>query len=212
MLLAKGDTLLFIGDSITDAGRNQPVGGHSLSSLGTGYVYFLGALLDARVPELAIKVLNTGRSGNTVRDLAGRWQTDVIDLKPIVLGIMIGTNDVWRQFDDPKNPNASVLPEEYRDTLDHLVELTKPKVKEILLMTPFYIEPDEGEPMRARMDEYGRLVRAVAKKHQTRFLDIQAVYNRLLQTQHSSAIGWDRVHPNAAGHMAMALAVYESLE
>ena len=59
------------------------------------------ALLGAVYPERMIRVINMGVSGNTTRDLKARWQTDVLDLKPDWLSIMIGANDVWRQYDSP---------------------------------------------------------------------------------------------------------------
>src|SRR5688572_22437979 len=101
-----------IGDSITDAGRARPIGeGHG--QLGGGYVAMVDALIGATYPERLIRVVNVGISGNTVRDLKNRWTTDVTDLKPDWLSVMIGTNDVWRQFDAPKFPEAAVHPEEY---------------------------------------------------------------------------------------------------
>ncbi|MFN8378973.1 MAG: GDSL-type esterase/lipase family protein [Anaerolineae bacterium] len=44
-------------------------------------------------------VINMGVGGNTVRDLAARWESDVTALNPDWLSICIGINDVWRQFD-----------------------------------------------------------------------------------------------------------------
>ena len=40
-----------------------------------------------------------GLSGNTIRDLSDRWDSKYYELKPDWLSIMIGINDVWRQFD-----------------------------------------------------------------------------------------------------------------
>ena len=37
-------------------------------------------------------------------------------------------------------------------------------------------------------------------------VDTQAAFNRVLAPQHSSNIAWDRVHPNAVGHMVLARA------
>lgn len=37
--------------------------------------------------------INRGISGNTVLDLAKRWQQDALDLKPDILSILIGVND-----------------------------------------------------------------------------------------------------------------------
>jgi lysophospholipase L1-like esterase len=194
-------TLLFIGDSITDAGRARPVG--EGNGLGGGYPSQVAALLGATYPERKIRVLNTGISGNTIRNLKARWQKDVIDLKPDWLSIMIGTNDVWRQFQGTSNPD-SVLPDEFEKTYDELLRQTKPLVKGITLLTPFYVEPDKDHLMRKRMDEYGQLVRKIAREHGCRFGDTQAAYDKALQSVPFATLAGDKVHPSPAGHMVLA--------
>ena len=90
-----------IGDSVTDCERLRPIGEGLFDALGRGYVSMVDGLLMARYPAHRIRVVNMGVSGNTVRDLQKRWQTDVMDLKPDWLSVCIGINDVWRQFDTP---------------------------------------------------------------------------------------------------------------
>ncbi|MFM7321450.1 MAG: SGNH/GDSL hydrolase family protein [Armatimonadota bacterium] len=199
MKLQRGDTLLFIGDSITDAGRARPVG--EGPGLGGGYPSQVAALLGATYPELGIKVLNTGISGNTVRHLAERWKTDVLDLKPNWLSIMIGTNDVWRQFDGRGTP---VLPEEYTATLRELIVRAKPILRGVTVMTPFHIQPDRNDPMRRRMDEYGRLAGAVARANGCQFFDTQAAYDRAMKVTDPLGLAGDRIHPSPSGHMVLA--------
>src|SRR5262245_43928843 len=101
MLIGAKEKLVMIGDSITDCGRARPFGEGLFDAIVKGYVGLVDALITAAYPELGIRVVNVGTSGNTVRDLKDRWDTDVIELKPDWLSIMIGTNDVWRQFDSP---------------------------------------------------------------------------------------------------------------
>jgi lysophospholipase L1-like esterase len=197
----EGGTLLFIGDSITDAGRARPVGEDK--GLGGGYPAQVNMLLGSTYPERKIRVLNTGISGNTIRNLKSRWQKDVIDLKPDWLSIMIGTNDVWRQFSGTNNPD-SVFPEEFVKTYGELLLQTKPLVKGITLLTPFYVEPDRDQPMRKRMDEYGKLVRKIAKEHGCRFGDTQAAYDNALKSMAFGALAGDKVHPSPTGHMVLS--------
>jgi lysophospholipase L1-like esterase len=199
-----GQRLLCIGDSVTDCGRARPVGEAPHDRLGTGWVNQVHCLLQATHPERRIRVQNTGWSGNTVRDLAARWQTDVLDLKPDWLAVMIGINDVWRQFDRPHHGDG-VPPEIYEQTLESLVAQT-PGLSGLVLMTPFFIEPLKADPMRARMDEYGAIVKAVAARHGARCVDVQAAFDRFLAHNHSSVIAWDRVHPTPGGHMIIARA------
>jgi lysophospholipase L1-like esterase len=212
MKLNKDHKLVMIGDSITDCGRTQPVGEGLFDPLGRGYVTMIDALLGTCHPQLGIRVVNVGTSGHTVRDLKARWQKDVIDLKPDWLSIMIGTNDVWRQFDLPRQKEIHVLPEEYSATLEELVAKTRPLLKGLVLMTPFYIEPNPRDAMRARMDEYGAIVKKIALKHDAVFVDTQAAFDELLKTYYAGTIAWDRVHPNQTGHMALARAFLNAID
>ena len=82
------------------------------------------ALMGAVYPH-GIRVINMGTSGNTVRDLKARWQRDVLDHKPDWLSIMIGINDVWRQFDSPRQVENHVGLEENQETLE-ACRLTRP--------------------------------------------------------------------------------------
>src|SRR5262249_10275480 len=154
-----------------------------------------------------IRVVNMGVSGNTVRDLKARWLTDVLDQKPDWLSIMIGINDVWRQFDIPLQKEAHVLPDEYEATLDELIARTRPVLKGgLVLMTPFYIEPNRQDAMRARMDQYGDIVKKLATQHNTLLVDTQAAFDAILPVYYPATLAWDRVHPNHIGCMALARA------
>ena len=212
MLIGKNNKLLMIGDSITDSGRQQPVAEGLFDPLGRGYVNLAAALLNAAYPERRLRVVNMGNSGNTVRDLARRWQTDVLNLKPDWVSIMIGINDVWRQFDLPNIPEQHVGLAEYEKTLEKLIRDTLPAVKGIVLMTPYFIEPNKSDPMRRMMDEYGQAVKKLAQKHKTRFADTQKAFDAVLTHCHPMALAWDRVHPNQNGHMVIARAFLQAVE
>ncbi len=196
--------LVMIGDSITDAGRARPVGEGLFGAIGTGYVAQVDALLGAVYPEHKIRVVNMGSGGNTVRDLKARWQTDVLDISPDWLAIMIGINDVWRQFDSPLQTEQHVGLEEYESTLEELVVSTLPKVKHLVLMTPFYLEANPQDAMRMQMDRYGAVVKTLAMKHGTLFIDVQAAFDTVLKSYYPATLGWDRVHPNHVGTMVIA--------
>lgn len=212
MLIKTEQKLLFIGDSITDCGRQFPNGEGSAEALGNGYVSIVESLLQATYPERKIRVVNKGISGNTVRDLKNRWQEDALNPNPDWLSIMIGINDVWRQFDAPFQTDNHVKPEEFKETLFQLVNETKSTVEGIVLMTPFYIEPSKKDPMRQKMDDYGSIVKKVAEQTNSIFIDTQAALAPLLSNLYSSAIARDRVHPNPRGHMALARAFLQSIQ
>ncbi|MDN3017118.1 SGNH/GDSL hydrolase family protein [Paenibacillus sp. BSR1-1] len=211
MKLEQGQKLLFIGDSVTDCERTKPEGEGLFGALGKGYVSFVDGLLQAVYPELGIRVVNKGISGNTVRDLKSRWQEDVISQKPDWLSIMIGINDVWRQYDTPFIKDWHVYLDEYEDTLRNLVMETKPLVKEMVLMTPFYLESNQLDSMRQSMDQYGQAVKRIAEETNCIFVDTQAAFNMVLKDLYAATIAWDRVHPSTAGHMVLARAFLKAI-
>jgi lysophospholipase L1-like esterase len=211
MKIEPGSRLVMIGDSVTAADR-QDDGEGLFDAIGHGYVGMVDALLMTSYPDYAIRVTNRGVSGNTIRELSQRWQRDVLDLKPEWLSVMIGINDVWRQFDMPRQPEAAVLPDEYERVYDDLLEQTRPYLQGLVLMTPYYIEADRDDAMRHRMDEYGVIVRRLAAKHNAILVDTQGAFNFLLKYMHSASIGWDRIHPNSVGHMALAKAFLNAVD
>lgn len=211
MIIPPNSKLVMIGDSITDSERARPDGEGLFDALGKGYVSLVDGLLTARYPARRIRVVNKGLGGNTVRDLRDRWQTDVLDLKPDWLSICIGINDVWRQFDSPLQTERHVLLDEYAHTLEELVQSTRPTLKGLVLMTPYLIEPNRTDAMRAMMDEYGATVRQLAEKYQALLVDTQAAFDVVLKDLHPMALAWDRVHPNRTGHTVLARAFLQTI-
>ena len=212
MKISPRSKFVLIGDSVTDMNRARPVGEGLFNPHGQGYPNVVQGLLTSVYPDYFVNVVNMGVSGNTVRDLKARWQTDLIDLKPDWVSVMIGVNDVWRQFDVPQLPDRAVQPEEYRATLAELVDRTQPLVKGMILMTPVFWELNEADAMSARVREYGRICREVAAEKDVLFCDAQAYADRVLAHCHSSYIAWDRVHPNIPGANVLAHALLDTLE
>jgi lysophospholipase L1-like esterase len=204
MLIQPNSKLVMIGDSVTDCGRIRPIGEGEVDALGNGYVGMVDALIQATLPWQRIRVVNMGLSGNTVRDLNLRWQSDVLDLSPDWLSLMIGINDVWRQFDSPFQPEWGVPLDEYESTLGKLIEQTRPRLKGLVLMTPYFIELNLNDAMRVRMDQYSEVVRGLAKNYQAILVDTQMAFDVALRHMHPMALAWDRIHPNLAGHMMIA--------
>src|SRR5260370_11988478 len=88
--LAKGDRIVFLGDSITEGGVAEK-----------GYVTLIKNTLADK--DLAIEVIGAGISGNKVPDLQKRLDSDVLKRKPTLVVVYIGINDVWHGELNPKN-------------------------------------------------------------------------------------------------------------
>ena len=187
---------VFLGDSITDAGRLWLP---EYNGLGNGYVKILSEKLSDK-----FSVINKGHGSFTLPFLLRNLTTDCLSLSPAAVSILIGINDVWRQFDSPSQPELHVPPEEYRATYQRLLEQTLPTVKGMVLLTPYFMEPNQADPMRARMDEYGQIVKELAAQYGLPCVDTQAAWDGLFQHMHPCNIAWDRIHPNQVGCMFLA--------
>lgn len=211
-MLRPGTKLLMTGDSITDCDRKRPIG-RGADGLGSGYVSYVDLLLQAAYPMCHYQVLNTGVSGDTLKDLAARWQSDVLDQVPNWLVVMVGVNDMWRQFDSPGLPSIS-SPREYAELYGRLVEQTLPEIGAMVLMTPFLVEPDRHDPMRALTEEYAEAVRRLAARHdrEVRLVDTQAAFDAALEHRHPAELAWDRIHPTPLGHMLLARAFLQAID
>ena len=202
MKFQDGQTIVFIGDSITDCGRRE-----DRAPYGDGYVSLVRALVSARHPQPRLNWVNRGISGDTVRDLAARWESDAVAPGPDWLSVMIGINDVWRAFGD--RPDEAVPIDEYESTLRALLaEAGCP----LIIATPYLIEPDRADPQRARSDRYADVARRVAADLGALLVDTQALFDRLLEHRGATAWAPDRVHPGLEGHTALALAFLEVIE
>ncbi len=204
MLLRDRDRVVFTGDSVTDAGRARPIGQGLWDGVGNGFVRQVDNFLNVLYPEQKFYLMNTGVSGNTTRDLFARWQTDVLDLKPDVLFVCIGFNDVWRQFDTPCVFDLHVPIEEYRENLIRMIRETKDKVRQMVFLTPYYMEPNKEDAMRKMMDAYGSVVKEVCKEYDLPCVDLQPAFDDYLQYRHSASLMWDRVHPGPIGSLLIA--------
>lgn len=134
-MFAAGSKIVFIGDSITDKGRKtDPL------KLGSGYVRVLHDYFATARPELRLRVVNEGTSGNRVIDLKRRWQLDVLDHEPDWVSVSIGINDVWRQLDTPDG--EQVDPERFESVYRTLLSWTKERLPacRLILMQPTIIK------------------------------------------------------------------------
>ena len=114
-------TILFQGDSITDADRNY----HDDSKRGLGYPQLVTASLGYDNPG-EYSFINRGISGNRIVDVYARIKKDIINLKPDIMSILIGVNDVWHEYNPKHNGVAtakfekiySMLIEEIKEELE----------------------------------------------------------------------------------------------
>lgn len=204
--LKKGDVILFQGDSITDAGRNRKTQNQANngSALGRGYPSIIAGDLLINHRDLDLQVYNRGISGNKVPDLDKRWQADAIDLKPAVLSILVGVNDIWHML----SGKYDGTPEVYRDGFAALLERTKKALPDttLVICEPFVLRcgavKDNWFP---EFDERKAFAKEVAQAAGTIWVPFQEAFDDAVAagTEPNFWAG-DGVHPSAAGHALMA--------
>ncbi|MFD1466521.1 SGNH/GDSL hydrolase family protein [Lapidilactobacillus mulanensis] len=206
MLLRKNKKLIFIGDSVTDAGRNYSADMAGYDSWGNGYVNLINGALTATYPDYQTMVINKGVNGNDILKLATRWQQDVLDLKPDYVSILIGVNDAWRHFDTAVFQQRDDLVDValYTRTYQKLINQTRSVTDKIIVVGPFMFEPNRTEPMRAMVDQFAVVARQLADKNELLYIDVQSKIDRFLTQNSSYILTQDRVHPNFQGNMLVA--------
>jgi len=204
-----GQKVLFIGDSITDCGRMG-----EQAPYGAGYVRQAIELITARYPERKIEYLNRGISGNTVQDLKGRWEQDVIAHRPDWLCVKIGINDLHRTLDrTPQSVPADQFELIYRQCLEAARRDTPAR---LVLIDPFYISPETGSSSRegqvlSLLPAYLEAVHRLAAEFRTLNVQTHDAFQRQLQWRPAGEFCPEPVHPFASGHMIIAHELLKAL-
>lgn len=183
--------VLFQGDSITDGNRGRTADPNHI--LGHGYAFIVAARQGAAFPERKLNFVNRGISGNTVLDLENRWKADTIDIKPDVLSILIGVNDLWR----------GVSVDQYEKTYDKILTEAKaanPRLK-LVLGEPFVLPAGKHEDNLKKLQA---VVAKLAKKHGAAVVHFQRVFDEAAKRAPADYWVWDTVHPTYRGHQLMA--------
>ena len=199
-----GSRLVFQGDSITDMkwGRNEKDRNHYL---GHSYVYLIASRLGVDLPKVGLDVYNRGMSGHKVRDLRDRWQSDAIDLKPDLLSILVGVNDVGRHL---SGVDVARWEDDYRFMLD-ASRSDNPALR-LVLLDPFVLASGRLSSIDA-FDAWRRQVERLIPVVARLATDFDAVHIRTQQVfdDAASAVSpehwiWDGVHPLPQGHELIA--------
>ncbi|MGA2173096.1 MAG: SGNH/GDSL hydrolase family protein [Sedimentisphaerales bacterium] len=199
--LKPDQTILFIGDSITDTDRDH----HAYKPFGFGYVHFVANTLLAKYPTCNLKIINTGISGNTIRDLKSRWQKDCIGHKPDILSILIGVNDVWRRFAGEEELPYAVPLDEYESTFRMLLAQVKQKCHSRFVMCePFMFCDDFNDPMFSEFRRYIETVRRIAVDFDAVLVPLQESIDARIKEVPPQKWSQDMVHPEVWAHCWIA--------
>ena len=201
-MIQANDTILFQGDSITDAGRARDATVPNIG-LGSGYPLMVAARLMAERPADSLRFLNRGISGNRIVDLDARIRADVINLKPALLSVLIGVNDTWHEFG---SSNGVAIPKYARIYTAFLNEVraSLPSVK-LVLCEPFVLPCGVVTPdWTADMNQRRAVVKKLANDFKAVFVPFQSMFDEAMLEAPAAYWAGDGVHPSIAGHKRMA--------
>ena len=203
-----GDTVAFIGDSITHGGS---------------YHADIFLFYATRFPDKELKYYNCGSGGDTAKGTLTRFDRDIAIHYPNVATIMLGMNDVGlKNFDRNKTSPADIAIQNdsfkvYRESMDSLAaKLTGIGCRIIFITPSIYDQTAELEtPSCFGADDglvrFAGYMDTLAAKYNGSVVDfhsIMARVNRKLQAANPAftIVGPDRTHPGDPGHLLMAYA------
>jgi lysophospholipase L1-like esterase len=209
--LEKAKVILFQGDSITDAGRNRGrLGPNDPAGFGRGYPFLLASYLLARHPERDLKIYNRGISGNKVPDLDARWEKDAIQLKPDLISILIGVNDIWHKL----NGRYKGTVEDYEKGYGALLKRTKkalPGVR-IVVCDPFVLRCGAvNDGWFPEFEHRRAAAKRVSEAAGATWVPFQKMFDDAIKKAKPRYWAPDGVHPSMAGHALMAMTWMESV-
>jgi lysophospholipase L1-like esterase len=205
---ADGDTVCFIGDSITHGGAYQS---------------FIYLFYTTRFPDRRIRVYNCGISGDTAAGALKRLDWDVLAHRPTVATLMFGMNDVNRGLYAPGREGEEVAEQRagairyHVDNMKAMAERLRDAGCRLIFITPSIydqtaaIEAENDVGVDDALARCAEAVRRMAPDYDASVVDLHPLMlgvNASLQERDPSAtiVGRDRIHPGDVGHMVMAYA------
>lgn len=203
--------ILFQGDSITDVGRSYDNDG----VMGHGYATVVGALVGCEEAG-NVEFFNRGISGNRIVDVYARIKADIINLKPDVMSILIGVNDVWHELSSQNGVDAEKFYKIYSMLIEE-VKAALPDIK-ILILEPFVencaATADAYDYFRCEVEKRAEKSKLIAEKYNLKFVPLQDKFDEALKKAPVEYWTKDGVHPTTAGHAIISnewIKAYKSL-
>ncbi len=142
--------------------------------------------------------IGRGIGGQTTPQMLLRFRQDVIDLKPAVVQIMAGTNDI-------AGNTGPMTPEQTKSMIMSMAELARAHGIRVILAS---IPPADHFPWRPGLETAPRIA-AINEWLKSYAAETGAVYADYWTALHDgqalrAALTYDGVHPNEAGYAVMA--------
>jgi lysophospholipase L1-like esterase len=204
-----GSRVAFVGNSITEAGYYESY----------VWLYYM-----TRFPDQRIEVINCGVGGNTMKDIAARFDEDVLKRNPTVILLTFGMNDSGYFEYNGDNPGAFAdkRVEESKQYFTEVVAKLKayPNIQKVMVASSPYDETmknkDNYFPGKSKtMERIVAFQKETAIQNQWPLVDFYHPMEQInLEGQKKdpafTIIGKDRIHPGNGGHLVMAYTVLKA--
>ena len=199
--------ILFQGDSITDAGRDK----RNYHNLGNGYPKYAAELIAANHKDVDFEFINFGISGNRTSQLFDRLYPDAIAFQPDVISILIGINDIWHRYGANKiSTSNEQIETNYRAILTSLKKNTNAK---IMMLSPYLLDCDDKEAMRADLTSVLEIIRRLADEFADVYVPLDKHFEEAIKTAPAKLYySADGVHPNENGARFIGKLYAEAIE
>ncbi len=217
--LREGDRIVFVGDSITGLGSNSAA----------GFVHLIEQTMRQTRPHNTMTFSSLGGSGQSV----GSWLSvekssrekdfnlDVpnvgvkttLDRGADVVLVMLGMNDILAPYVTGESKELDTWTDCYRKLIHALRERVHPRVMALATIT--LATEDLASPKNRVIAQLNERVAALARQERCLVLPTHETMRAFLEEgrrYHSDFhVTYDYVHPNAAGHVAIALGMLKGL-
>jgi lysophospholipase L1-like esterase/quinol monooxygenase YgiN len=196
LVVKDGDTLAFLGDSITQHGQEKP----------DGYVNLV--LRSLALDGVYVKPVKAGISGNKSTDMLARLEKQVLSKKPNVMTFSCGVNDVWHH-----DWNKGVSIEDYKKNVSEIFDKCDAADCKVVVLTATMFEKAEMEKFKhnVMIASYNEWLRGEAKRRGYPVADLNADMWKAHADNPSVKLTYDGVHMRPEGNRLMARGVLRAL-
>ena len=194
-------TFLFQGDSVTDAGRDH----ENDYDLGPGYPSMVAEYFEQKYPG-RLRFFNTGTSGDTSANVYARMGTDILNIEPDYMSLLVGFNDYSHLI----NNGDGIPSHRYEQLLCMLIEDVRqslPQIK-IIILEPYVLKGLATAPKWELLNEGVRknasIAKRTAQKYGLPFIPLQSVFDSLCSEKPADFWLADGIHPTEHGHRVIA--------
>lgn len=195
--------ILFLGDSITCAGRDHM----NEKDLGSGYVQIFAGKLRLLYPDTEFQFVNMGVDGYGVADVLEHTD-EALEAKPDIVVLLIGINDVTCRF----TKGIEVTPDKFKGAYTEIVEKILASGSKLVVLQPFVLRVPDKMRYRRFFDPFLQIIAELVEEKQPLYIPLDDYFNGLCASNPASAYSEDGIHPTHRASRLIADTLIKSIK